>query len=309
MLELRLLGPGEVRLNGRMLPGFPHKRPYLLLCVLLINRQFPISRERLAAAFWSDYSADASRKYLRQMLWQLRQALRQIDLSSDTLLLISDDAIAMNHNNDYWLDLAIFEDTLHQYISRPANQLLEDEVTEIEHALSYYKGDLLEDVYEDWCICERERLCLLYVNMLEKLMSYYDQVGDYDRGIACGERILTRDPVREHVHRIMMHMFWRAGRRHAAIAQYKQCLQILRDELDTQPMVETVTLYDQMMNGRLDTAISPSRSASYSQFTDGSVGDLVAQAMERFQQLKTKLLEMQQEASELEQLLNTLMRK
>ena len=56
------------------------------------------------------------------------------------------------------------------------------------------EGDLIETLYSDWCIYERDRLQLVYLAMLEKLMGYCEDRQRYPQGIAYGQRILRYDP-------------------------------------------------------------------------------------------------------------------
>jgi DNA-binding SARP family transcriptional activator len=81
-------------------------------------------------------------------------------------------------------------------------------------------------------------------------MNYYEYTGNFERGLTCGELILSRDNTREMVHLQMMRLHWCLGDRGAALAQYKRCAQILRDELGIAPMKETTHIYQQMVNNQ-----------------------------------------------------------
>ena len=73
---MNLFGPGRAQFQNRPLAGFPNQQGYHLLCYLILNRNQPHNRERLAAVFWSEHSTAISRKYLRDALWRLRQAFQ-----------------------------------------------------------------------------------------------------------------------------------------------------------------------------------------------------------------------------------------
>ena len=75
MLKVQLFGPGRAFYGDQPLAGFPGQQCYRLLYYLLLNREHPHHRERLAAVFWGDYATSTSRKYLRNALWRLRNAL------------------------------------------------------------------------------------------------------------------------------------------------------------------------------------------------------------------------------------------
>src|SRR3712207_7318836 len=53
-----------------------------------------------------------------------------------------------------------------------------------EEAVGHYRDDyLLEDLYEDWTMVERERLANAYVDMLWRLAVYYLESGQHQRSI------------------------------------------------------------------------------------------------------------------------------
>lgn len=56
-------------------------------------------------------------------------------------------------------------------------------------------------------------------------------------------RILAIDPLPEAVHRTLMRLSTRQGRRAAALQQYQTCVTSLQRELDVEPEDETRQLY------------------------------------------------------------------
>jgi DNA-binding SARP family transcriptional activator len=257
VLKVRLFGKGQAYYEGHPLTGFPNQQSYLLLCYLLLNRCHHYPRERLAAVFWGEYPTSTSRKYLRNALWRLRCALQSAGTPVDEYLLISDDSISFSSSSRYWLDVQIFETTTIRYQDIPGQELTPEQVAHLEGDIDLYVGYLMEGIYEDWCLYDRERLDLLYLNTLSKLMVFHETNGTYERGLACGERILSHDNTREKVHRQMMRLYWKSGDRSAALAQYKLCAQALREALDISPMKVTSHLYLQMQCDQFDPTTWP----------------------------------------------------
>jgi DNA-binding SARP family transcriptional activator len=248
MLDVNLFGAGRARYSDRLLAGFPNRQFCLLLCYLLLNRQRSHPRERLAAVFWSDYPTPVSLKYLRNCIWQIRKAFQSIGARAEEYLLISDGSVSFQRSSDYWLDVEAFETQVTLSQDLPGQQLTPAQATQLDQAVDLYVGDLLEGIYEDWCLCDRERLKLMYLNALGKLMVFHEAHGAYERGLACGERILAQDDIREKTHRDMMRLYWLLGDRIAALAQYKRCAQILHETLGIKPMEETMRLYQQIVH-------------------------------------------------------------
>jgi DNA-binding SARP family transcriptional activator len=147
---------------------------------------------------------------------------------------------------DYWLDVETFETATTQYGTLADRDLTPDQVTELERAIDVYVGDLLEGTYEEWVLYDRERLRLAYIGSLNKLLVYHGLQGNYEQGLEFGQRLLACDNTREKVHRQMMWLHCLSGNRAGALAQYRLCSQLLREELGVRPMAETRQLYQQM---------------------------------------------------------------
>lgn len=258
MLKLQLFGSGGACYGEEPIAGFPSQQCHLLLCYLLLNRHHPHHRDRLAAVFWSDCSTSASRKRLRNALWRLRQALQAVGAPVDNYLAISDHGVSFLASRRYWLDTEVFETAITRYADRTGDKLTAEQAADLEAAVALYVGDLLEGIYEDWCLYDRERLRLLHLNALTKLMLFHELNGTYERGLAHGQRTLAHDPTREKVHRQMMRLFWLVGDRSAALAQYKCCAQVLNEELGISPTQQTQLLYRQMVRDRFDPRSWPS---------------------------------------------------
>lgn len=252
MLKATLFGNGKASYLDREISGFPGQQACLLLCYLFLNKHHPHHREQLATIFWPEHPSDVARKYLRNTLWRLRQVLQAVGAPPDEYLFYAEDSISFITSSSYWLDIDAFENTAARFQHLPVSQLQEADAVQLSAALDLYTGDLLENVYDDWCLYERERLRMLYLNTLQKMMIYHGMKGSYDNGIQFGERILTRDNTREKVHRQLMWLHWLSGNRDAALAQYQRCLRILHDELNAQPMEETRLLYEQMRSGQVN---------------------------------------------------------
>ncbi|MEM7342708.1 MAG: bacterial transcriptional activator domain-containing protein [Chloroflexota bacterium] len=308
MLELRLFGAGQASYNGQPLDGFPTQQSYLLLCYLLLNPHAHY-RERLAAVFWADHPAHTSRKHLSQTLWRLRNSLQSADVPVENYLTITKEKISFNREDPtiYSLDIEKFEETVTRYQDITGQQLAAEQATELEDVVNLYVGDLLEGVYDDWCLYDRERLNLHYLDALGKLMVFHEKHQSYEQGLAAGERILNFDNTRERVHQQMMRLYWLAGNRSAALSQYKRCVQILGEELGVDPMKETTQLYQSMQhnqfNPNIDTVQPSSTALSPLVRSDESLQRLADQSLQRLNNLQKIVDETSEELRSLERLI------
>src|SRR5689334_1975813 len=82
-MEFQILGPLEVRCDGRLVALGGH-RPRAVLAVLLVHANEPVSAERLAAAVWGE---DAPRETVRTVqvhVSRLRKALADDSVLTST---------------------------------------------------------------------------------------------------------------------------------------------------------------------------------------------------------------------------------
>src|SRR6266849_575241 len=69
---------------------------------------------------------------------------------------------------------------------------------------------------------------------------------------------LALDPLQEPVHRAVMRLYARLGRREAALRQYHLCVDTLKREFNTPPEAETTQLYQEILRSR---PIHPDRAS------------------------------------------------
>jgi predicted ATPase/DNA-binding SARP family transcriptional activator len=119
-----------------------------------------------------------------------------------------------------------------------------------------YRGDLLaglalaERAFEEWLTSERERLHELAIQGLGRLLIHQQKAGAAEPAVQTGLRLPALDPLQEPVHRAVMRLYARLGRREAAVRQYQLCVDALKRELSTQPEAETTQLYQEILRSR-----------------------------------------------------------
>ena len=263
-----------------------------LLSYLLINRHRTHRRETLATLFWGDYTEKRARHCLNTMLWRLRRLLEPEGVPNGTYLITAPAGeIGFNCESDYWLDVEIFEKGVKRALALDVAEMNAATAHEVEQALRLYTNDLLDGLYDNWALWERERLHRLHLNGLIHLMRYHKHHGAYEKSLACGQEILRIDPLREEVHREMMRTYQKSGRRTLAIQQYQTCLKSLADELGVLPMEETTALYSQI--------VSPSPNGAHP--TTRSIDKRPSQLQLALQQLNQAIADLERAEEQLQQ--------
>lgn len=113
-----------------------------------------------------------------------------------------------------------------------------------------YKGEYLpETLYETWAAEERERLAALFLESADKLTEKYLQQGKFAEAIDLAQRVLAHDNCWERAYRHLMQAYAALGDRGQMGRAYQRCVQTLRGELDLDPSPDTISLYQQLVEG------------------------------------------------------------
>ena len=241
-LRVSLLGPLEIRDGDQPLLKPPTLKSQSLLAYLVLHRDRPQPRERLAGLFWGERPEHKARRSLTTALWHIRRCLPR-----DDLLLSDAQSVQFDPQAELWLDAAAFV----SLASSP-------DPARLHAAVALYRGELMDGFYDDWVLNERYRLQTLYGEVLARLMSVLEAQGAYDEVLVWAQRLLAHDPVREDAHQAAMRAYCGVGRRNAALAQYRRCVKVVAQELDVEPMAETTALYEAILDGRL--AVAPAQA-------------------------------------------------
>src|SRR3954449_4377051 len=139
-LRARLLGGMELRLGERPLRALDSARVESLLGYLLLHRDAPQPRQRLAFLLWPDSTEPQARTNLRKVLHHLRRALPD----AERFIEVGPRTLRWRPDAPLWLDVEHFQRAL-------AGGRLEE-------AVETYTGALLEGSYDEWLADERDRL-------------------------------------------------------------------------------------------------------------------------------------------------------
>jgi ABC-type oligopeptide transport system substrate-binding subunit/DNA-binding SARP family transcriptional activator len=233
-LRLCLLGPLDIRWDDQQLPKPPTLKSQSLLAYLILHRDQPQPRDRLVDLFWGDRPEAKARRSLRTALWHIRRGL------PDEALILSDrHTVQFDPRADLWLDVDEFE-----FLAGA------DDIADLQSAVALYGGDFMDGFYDDWVINERYRLETLFSEALARLMVGQEERGAHDAALATALRVLDQDRLREDAHRSAMRAYCRLGQRNTALEQYRRCQEIVLEELGTEPMVETIELYQEILERR-----------------------------------------------------------
>ncbi len=270
-ITVTLFGKFKIGREDRKMGEIRSRKAQELLSYLLLHRQHPQPREALSELLWQGQPADKSKKYLRQVLWLLQSTLGHIHGSFDHVLLTDIDWVQINPSANLSVDVDKFERTYNLIKDKQVHELDQADFKSIKKAVHLYNGSFLEGWYQEWCVIERERLEIMYLMLLDKLVQRCELQNDYGAGLVYGMEILRHDRAYEHAHRQMMRLYYLSGNRVQALHQFEHCVAALQSELDVGPSEETRRLYEQI---RSDT-YKPSHQAGKDPFAETGGSDQV----------------------------------
>ena len=254
-LDIRILGPVDIRVDGRPLQVDTRKAVALLAYLSVVGR--PTSRTTLAALLWPDADDEGARGALRRTLSVLNTAL------GPAVLRIGRSEVALELDVAR-VDVVVFRAAMarvraHSHDRRdgvcPSCQRT------LSDALRLDRGELMDgfslrdsESWDDWHRGEAEVHRRDLAAALERVAAARLVDGAWDRALEAGRRWLQLDPLHEPAHRLLMEIHARAGEGAAAIGQYRECVSVLDRELGVAPLPETIALYEAIRDGRYGAA-------------------------------------------------------
>lgn len=256
-ITINLLGPFEVKIDGRPVDRFKYAKVRALLAYLVLESHHPLARSTLAALLWPDQPEREARGNLSQALTTLRNALD--DKSRDRPLLLADaETVQLDPDSPIEVDVKQFLALLqasdgHAHHSWPTCTPC---AGRLRQAISLYRDNFLADffipdspVFEEWALLQREHLLQRVLSALERLVAWAQGRGLYVAAIEYARRQVALEPLLEGSHRALMRLLALNGEVSAALAHYKQLRRLLAEELAVEPEAATTALFDQIRRG------------------------------------------------------------
>lgn len=234
---LNLFGGFHLR-HGQLLDDLT-SRHQLLIAYLALRAPQAVQRSELAFKLWADSTEEQALTNLRKALHQLKQLGDFIQTDSRTLQL--------NLSSDDRLDIADFTSALDSAERARSINDVDAELSALETATAFYRGDLLPNLYEDWLIPERDRLRDLFIQAMDRLIALLEMRKHYRDAIKHAQRILHTDNLREETYRTLIRLHALNNDRAAALNIYHACAGVLSKELGVEPDSSTRELYERLL--------------------------------------------------------------
>jgi len=249
-LQVRFFGHFEMHCNGEPVGLGRNGKALGIFKYLLAHRDRQVSRDHLMEWLWPESSLKKARSSLNVAVCTLRRLLSNCSAGLQNYILFEDGYYRLCPTVWVVTDVEEF-DLLYEQGCRLEKINRIEGVAEYERAIQLYQGEyLLEHLYEDWTMVERERLSNAYVDMLERLAVYYKQTEQLQKRIQFCYRILEKDRSHENSHLLLTEAYALLGSYGRALHQYRLFAGVLKSTHGTEPSVETKSRFQKVL-GRL----------------------------------------------------------
>jgi LuxR family maltose regulon positive regulatory protein len=229
-LKVYAFGEGRVVRDGHALSSSDWQAAMAKELFFYILLHGPLERDAIGVIFWPELSAKKMTNSFHTTLHRMRQAV-------GSQVVIAEGGYYRLGDVSYWFDVEEFEASVTRArLLSPHDWQTEDLW---QRALALYRGDFLPEVERTWCVPRRETLREMYIEALVGMGRCHEARRAFERAVEWYRQALAVDELREDVHRRIMHCYAEAGQRTKALAQYRCCQELLRDELGLEPSPET----------------------------------------------------------------------
>jgi pimeloyl-ACP methyl ester carboxylesterase len=186
-----------------------------LVKLLALAPKRTLHREQVMDALWPELTVAGAAPRLHKAAHFVRRALDRSDA-----VVLDAECVSLLPDGDVVVDAVAFE-----------SLALQDD----ERALELYRGPLLPtDLYDSWLESHRARLARAHLDLLRRAGRWTE--------------VVATDPTDEAAHVALMHEHLERGDRAAALRQFAQLEDALRDELDAEPTATALAMRDRALD-------------------------------------------------------------
>ena len=271
-LEVRLLGPLDVTVDGRHVPlGGAKQRA--VLGVLALRRDEVVATSQLAEAVWGDHVPDRPTAILQVYVSNLRRELDDpassgraasvlVHQAPGYRLVLSEAAVDLSEFDAF---AAAGRRAFEQGRFADASALL-------RRALALVRGPLLADLTDlPWFEADRTRVTEAGLALTELRVKADLQLGRHTEVVEELQRLTADNPLREGLWELLIVALYRCGRQVDALGTYQRVRRLLQDELgvDPGPALRGLERFVLMQSAELDAEAA---GRAYLLWTDAAGG-------------------------------------
>lgn len=260
---LRLLG-GFALLRDDRPRELAYEKGRMLMAYLAAEPGRGRPRKGLAALFWPELPDEAALANLRQVLHDLRHALKA-DSAAPPVLHADRDIVRLDPGAGLEIDVAEFSAPTAACPALRVPSHCRACLGQMEARAVRYRGEFMAECappgsgdLDAWLQVQREELHLRALALLNRLADCHERFGDHGKALPYALRFRQLEPWNEAGLRRVMRLLAQNGRRAAALAAYDACRESLNEEFGMPPDTDTQALAERIRRGEtLPAARSP----------------------------------------------------
>jgi DNA-binding SARP family transcriptional activator len=242
-VDVRVLGPLEVRLDGQPAPGESRRERVRALLSFLVVRRVT-TREAAAAALWPEHDEAAAANNLRVTLSYLLRVLEPDRNEGESSYFVRQDRGRLRLVDDEALRVDAWEceRLLEAGSAAEAQGAPSLALDAYQRAVGLVRGEYLADVrFQEWAVPEHDRLRLRLAAAAVRAGELLTAAGRATEALDLAERALDMEPWSEPAYRAAAAAHLAAGDRAGARRVLERCRSML-DELGARPEPATEAL-------------------------------------------------------------------
>jgi len=229
-IQIKTLGQFRIEQDGQERLDLP-TQPVRCAIFLYLALKREVDREELISLIWPGRNSEKTRHSLSQTLYELRRQLgnvfsttgpNRVEISSDVRVDVLKFKKALQDGHD-------------------------------SEALEIYTGPFLKgqhfrvsDEFDDWADHQRFELERQYRILCRRLSNTFLDQKDYHKALEIAGRWVSMDPLEDEAQHLYIRLLAHTGRRSEALQQYSRYKELIKKELDVEPLDETKMLIRQV---------------------------------------------------------------
>lgn len=204
---------------------------------LLHHRKKLVLKDTLLDLFWPNLELKNGYNQLYSTIYQLRKTIAETNMNMEVSSLDNGYKLCLH---DVKLDVDIWEKEIAKY-----KMITEDNYLPCRSLLDMYSGDYLQ--YEEyvWLEGDRERLKILWIDLVIKLADYLEHEKNITDSVLLYVLLQSKVPYLENSYFKLMRLYNELGERQSVEKQYEKLATMLNEQYGTPPSQEVLNWYEE----------------------------------------------------------------
>ncbi len=218
-----------------------------IFCHIATSPHRRVSKDVLIDEFWKNEDLSAIEKNFHPTISHIRKALNSRQTFKQNFIVFRDGAYQLNSELSYSIDTEEFEGFIAEAEKAKKENDTEKFLENLESAHELYRGEFMSGIYEDWAEEKRNYFAEQHLRVLNALAKFSFKEKSWSKALKFATEILTADPFREDMQRLLMKTLAAQGNRAAVKEHFENLQELLKKELGVAPAPETRKVFQELL--------------------------------------------------------------